>query len=118
MKSSKNPARLLLVVLALASAPVPVISQMSSPGMVVKQTQPKPVWLKAEVIHADANSIIVRDLVTGRSVQTFTYNDKVRAKMQALEATGGFQSGDKVKIQHLPGQTVALKIKGKPSKTL
>ena len=35
--------------------------------------------------------------------------------MQQIVDSGGYQYGDKVKIQYVRGQTVALKIRGKPS---
>jgi hypothetical protein len=38
--------------------------------------------------------------------------------MQAMLDKGGFQYGDKVSILYMPGQTVALRIVGKPSKPL
>jgi hypothetical protein len=38
--------------------------------------------------------------------------------MQAILDHGGFQYGDKVGILYMPGQTVALRIAGKPSKPL
>jgi hypothetical protein len=38
--------------------------------------------------------------------------------MQKLLDQGGYQFGDKVVIQYLPGTEVALKIKGKPSKPI
>ena len=38
--------------------------------------------------------------------------------MQAVLDKGGFQYGDKVNILFQPGQTVALRIHGKPSKPL
>jgi hypothetical protein len=75
-------------------------------------------WLKAEVIHFDSNSIIVRDEANARVIHTFTYAPRLKDKMQQLSDRGGYQYGDKVKILFQPGQTVALKIVGKPSKPL
>lgn len=72
-------------------------------------------WLKAEVIHADGESIIVREKADERMIHTFTFAPNVKTKMQAIVNKGGYQYGDKVKILHRPGQTVALKISGKPS---
>jgi phosphoribosylformylglycinamidine (FGAM) synthase-like amidotransferase family enzyme len=89
----------------------------SSP-IVVKQKAVKPVWLKAEVIHADQLSIMVRDEANGMNVHTFTYSDKARERMQAVLEAGGFQYGDKIKIRYLPGKTEALEIRGEPSKPI
>lgn len=83
--------------------------------MVVKETPPKHVWLKAEVIHADANSIVVREQADSRRIHTFTYSPNIKDAMQQLADQGGYQNGDIVKILYEPGQTVALKIRGKPS---
>src|SRR5580700_2352993 len=85
----------------------------SSP-IVVKQKAVKPVWLKAEVIHADQLSIMVRDEANSMNVHTFTYSDKARERMQAVLEAGGFQYGDKIKIRYLPGKTEALEIRGEP----
>lgn len=84
---------------------------------------PKPApagdsWLKAEVIHFDSHSIIVREAVNERMIHTFTYTSALQPKMQTLMDKGGYQFGDAVKILYQPGQTVALEIHGKPSKPL
>jgi hypothetical protein len=116
MKSSRF-SLLFLALCWLLTLAVPVHTQTTaSSSMVVKQTTPKPVWVKAEVIHADANSMIVRERASERAIHTFTYDAKIKAKMKSIAAKGGFQSGDKVQILCIPGQTVALKVKGKPSK--
>ncbi len=86
--------------------------------MTVKQVTPKAVWLKAEVIHADNNSIMVREQATDRAIHTFTYDDKIKDKMQQIVNAGGYQTGDKVKILYMPGQTIAMKIQGRPSKPI
>jgi hypothetical protein len=96
-------------------------AQTTIAPIVVKQTTPKPtkpVWLKAEVVHADRNSIIVREQADGVAIHTFTYSDLLKPKMEKFADQNGFQSGDKVKILYQPGQTVALKLRGKPSKPL
>lgn len=75
-------------------------------------------WLKAEVVHADSNSIIVREQANGMAVHTFNFAPELKDKMQAILDHGGFQYGDKVNILYMSGQTVALKVVGKPSKPL
>jgi hypothetical protein len=83
--------------------------------------KPKPPgseWLKARVIHADAQSITVREQDNGMIIHTFTLTPPLKDQMQAKVDKGGYQYGDKVKILHQHGQTVALKISGKPSKPI
>lgn len=104
-------------ILALAASPARAQMDQTSP-IVVKQTTPKPVWLKATVIHADSNSIVVSEQGNERMIHTFTYTPEVHDKMQAIIDQGGYQFGDKVKIRYMPGQTVALRIHGKPSPPL
>jgi hypothetical protein len=89
--------------------------------IVVRQSAAKPaksVWLRAEVVHADRTSIVVREQGNLVAIHTFTYSARLKQKMESLADQGGFQSGDKVKILYLPGQSVALKLHGKPSKPL
>ena len=75
-------------------------------------------WLKAEVIHADSQTIIVRERQNGMMIHTFNFSPDLKDKMQAILDNGGFQYGDKVSVLFMPGQTVALRIHGKPSKPL
>lgn len=119
MKNSKLVAASIVIVAALAMNSVPAAAQATtSAPMAVKQVNPKAVWMRAEVIHADRNSIMVREQATERSIHTFTFDDKIKDKMQQIADGGGYQNGDKVKILYLPGQTIAMKIHGKPSKAI
>jgi hypothetical protein len=119
MKSSKLIAASLLLAAGLAMNALPAAAQSSTTApMAVKQVAPKAVWMKAEVIHSDRNSIMVREQAAERSIHTFTYDDKIRDKMQQIADNGGYQNGDKIRILYLPGQTVAMKIHGKPSKPI
>ncbi len=78
----------------------------------------KAVWLQAKVIRADGHSIVVQEQGNSRMVHTFTYSQRVQPQMQKIMDAGGYQYGDKVRILCVHGQTVALKIRGKPSKAL
>ena len=98
------------------TAPIVVKSANSSSNKA--QTSPKGNWLKAEVIHADANEMVVREEQNGMMIHTFTYAPALQTRMQQINDSGGYQYGDKVKIRYQTGQTVALKIHGKPSKSL
>jgi hypothetical protein len=117
MKNSRIAAAAFLVAAGLFPAALATSAQTTSAPMVVKQTTPKKVWLKAEVIHADGNTLIVREQANERIVHSFTYDSKIKAKMQQVADQGGYQTGDKVKILYVPGQDVALKVRGKPSKS-
>ena len=112
---SANPARAQDPVTTAAVA-APIVSKAIS--SVVSKKNPKGTWLKAEVIHFDSNSVIVREETNERMIHTFTYAAQLKDKMQQISDRGGYQYGDKVKILFQPGQTVALKIVGKPSKPL
>jgi hypothetical protein len=118
MKSYNNCvfSAALAAMLVIAAAPVRAQLNTRSP-IIVSQTPPKRVWLKAEVVRADRNSIVVREQSNPRAIHTFSYAPEVRTSMGQIEDQGaGFHSGDAVKILYLEGETVALKIRGKPSK--
>ncbi len=83
-----------------------------------KGAPPGTNWLKAEVIYAGANAIVVREQANGLMIHSFTFGPELKDKMQAVLDKGGYQYGDKVNILYQPGQTVALRIHGKPSKPL
>jgi hypothetical protein len=61
-------------------------------------------------------SLQVRDLTVVPGLHTFTYSPAIRDKMQKVFDAGGYQYGDLVVIWYKSGTTVALNIKGKPSK--
>jgi hypothetical protein len=69
------------------------------------------------VLHMLYQSIQVRSLVDMRELHTFTYSPGIRDKMQTVFNAGGYQYGDKVVVWYQRGTNVALKIKGKPSRT-
>jgi len=109
-----------LAALCLALAPSPARAQsigIAQP-IIIKQSPPKGVWLKAEVIHADSTTIMVREQESERKIYTFSYSEKIQGHMDKIMAKGGYQSGDKVKIRYVPGYALALDIKGKPSKPI
>jgi hypothetical protein len=106
--------------MAVSVVPVRAQTNTSSP-IVVKSSKPhaaKPNWMEAEVIHADLNSMVVREQQNGMMIHTFTYTPEVQAHMQKIADAGGYQYGDKIKVLYQTGQTVALKVHGKPSKSL
>jgi hypothetical protein len=124
-------ASLLLASVAIFSAPAQAQNGSSSgitSPIVIHQapTSAKPTnstkssssgtWMKAEVLHSDGNSMVVAEQGNERVIHTFTYATKVQAQMRKITDKGGYQYGDKIKILYTPGNTVALKIHGKPSK--
>jgi hypothetical protein len=84
--------------------------------IVVKERPVRAVWLKAEVVHADLHTIIVRERDNAMLIHTFTYSERAQNKMNQIIENGGYQSGDNVKIRWLPGSSEAIDIKGRPSK--
>lgn len=122
MKSYKIAAEMAAVMaltLILAAAPafaqVTMSATTSATPMTVKQAAPKNVWLKAEVVHADRHSMVVREQGKPLALHTFTYSANLQNAMEQVADAGGYQNGDKVKILYKQGETVALRIKGKPS---
>lgn len=116
--SARAQAPVAAAAAAAASVVAPVITRVYD---VVTRRQPTPEgseWLKAEVVHADAVTLIVRERENGYAVHTFNFSPELQPKMQAMLDKGGFQYGDRVSILFMPGQTVALRVHGKPSKSL
>jgi hypothetical protein len=111
------PARAQLPEAAAKAIAVPIVTKIIN--AVVPQSTPRGTnWMKAEVIHADSQSIIVREQQNGMMIHTYNFSPALKDKMQAILDKGGFQYGDKVSILAMPGETVALRIYGKPSKPL
>jgi hypothetical protein len=69
------------------------------------------------VMHMLYQSLQVRSISDARDLHTFTYAPAIRDKMQNILNAGGYQYGDDVVVWYRSGENVALKIKGKPSKT-
>jgi hypothetical protein len=112
-----TPVRAQVAEAAAASIAAPIITKIVN--KVMPQGKPEGSnWLKAEVIHADSQTLIVRERQNGMMIHTFNFSPEMKDKMQAILDNGGFQYGDRVSILFMPGQTVALRIHGKPSKSL
>lgn len=103
---------------SLASVPAARAQVNTNAPIAVKQKAKKPVWLKAEVIHADNRTLMVREEANSLNIHTFTYADKAQKKMSKVLDGGGYQSGDRIKILWMAGGSEALDIKGKPSKAI
>lgn len=112
----KRSSRILVLLAAILGAGLPLIAQTST-AVLSAQQRAKPQWLTGEVVHADRNSIVVRERNNPLAIHTFSYSPAVKSKMELRDDQGvNFHSGDAVKIRYQPGSTVALKIHGKPSK--
>jgi hypothetical protein len=113
---------ILLVLMALAIA-APARSQVqsvdTSKPIVIKKnsTKVKPAKFLGEVLSSNNQSITVRSRDNGMMIRTFTYGDGIRDKMLQILNQGGYQYGDKVDIESMPGSNIALSIKGKPSRS-
>lgn len=101
---------------AQANLTAPIVVRGSGSQKSTEST--KGNWLKAEVIHADSHSIIVREQANGMMIHTFTFTPELQVKMQKMMDQGGYQYGDKIRILYQNGNTVALKVRGKPSKAI
>jgi len=95
----------------------PISTDVNTP-VVVKQKPARAVWLKAEVIHSDRQTLIVREEDNGVAIHTFTFSAKAKDKIEQVQDEGGYQNGDHVKILWIPGTSEALNIKGRPSKPI
>ena len=98
-------------------ARTPIPTAPNAP-VVVKQKPTKAVWLNAEVIHADLNTMIVREVGNEMVIHTFTFSEKAKGKIEQVQDAGGYQNGDHVKILWMPGTSEALNVKGRPSKPI
>jgi hypothetical protein len=110
---SSTPARAQAEAAAIAA---PIIVKTIDSVTSKPNANAKGEWLKGEVIHADAESIMVAEQDNERMIHTFTFSPALKDHMQSIVDRGGYQYGDRVKILHQHGQTVALKVSGKPSK--
>jgi len=110
-----------LLFASLAAAAVwapPLRAQVDTHSPIaVKVIPQKPLWMKATVVRADGRTIIVSEIANPRILHTFTYSGKSLDAITRVLDEGGYQVGDKVKIKYMPGSTVALDLRGKPSKS-
>ena len=109
---------------ATAQDPVltPIIISEAAP-IVVNAVKPKPkanglVKFEGTVMHASRAQITVKALGNDMSVQTFALSAAAADKMQQIVDKGGYQYGDKIKLEYDPQSLVVVKFKGKPSKPL
>jgi len=89
-----------------------------SDPVVVKSPKPskKPLKFVGLVISANAATLTARSVDNAMLLQTFSYSPGVHSQMIKILNKGGYQYGDKVRVEYAPGTTVALTLKGKASK--
>lgn len=81
----------------------------------VEAPKPKKEKFKGEVLGVTRVGITVRSQSNSNHVRTFTYNEKVAAKIgKQFDQNEIYQHGDRVEIEYLAGSDKAVKIKGKP----
>jgi len=98
----------------------PIIVDTAIP-IVVNAVKPKPTGLAkfdGFVMNANTAQITVRAKGNDMAIQTFTLSQQASTKMQQTLDKGGFQYGDKVTVMYNPSSRQAVKVKGKPSRSL
>jgi hypothetical protein len=99
---------------------IPIVVDTAVP-MVVNAVKPKPTGLAkfdGYVMNASIAQITVRAKGNDMTIQTFTLSQEASTKMQQTIDKGGFQYGDKVSVMYDPTSKKAMKVKGKPSRSL
>ena len=110
---------------AVAQDPIvtaPIIASEVAPIIVsAVKPKPKPTGLakfEGTVMNANIAQITVKAMGNDMSIQTFPLGQAASAKMQQIIDKGGYQYGDKVKLEYDPQSLRVVKFKGKPSKSL
>jgi hypothetical protein len=110
---------------ALAQDPIvtgPIIASEAAPIIIsAVKPKPKPTGLakfEGTVMHANSVQITLRAMGNDLAIQTFPLSEAASAKMQQIIDRGGYQYGDKVKLEYDPTSLKVVKFKGKPSKSL
>ena len=100
----------------------PIIVDTAVP-IIVNAVKPKPLpeglaKFDGFVMNANSAQITVRAKGNDLAIQTFTLSPEAATKMQQVIDKGGFQYGDKVSVIYDPKLLKAVRVKGKPSKSL
>lgn len=111
---------------ARAQGPVPVVAPIvvdTAVPIIINAVKPAPkpsglVKFEGFVVHANIAQITVRAKGNDLAIRSFPLSPVAAAKMQQIVDKGGFQYGDKVTVLYDPSSEKAIKIKGKPSKSL
>ena len=98
--------------------PAPAVqASVSTPAVTVKRSRPKLDRYKGRILAFNIATIIVQSTENQRMVWSFQYSTELRSKVADMLSAGGYQPGDKVEVYCNPGTTVAVRLKGKPSKS-
>jgi hypothetical protein len=98
----------------------PIIVDTAVP-IIINTVKPKPSGLtkfEGLVVNANTAQITVRAKGNDMAVRTFTLSEQAATKMQTILDKGGYQYGDKVTVMYDPVSLKAVRLKGKPSKSL
>jgi len=100
----------------------PIIASEVAP-IIASVVKPKPkitglAKFEGTVLHANSVQITVKAMGNDLAIQTFPLSEAASAKMQVILDKGGYQYGDKVKLEYDPQSLRVVKFKGKPSKPL
>ena len=100
----------------------PIILDTAAPIIInAIKPKPKPTGLakfEGTVMHANIAQITLRARGNDLGIQTFPLSEAASTKMQQIIDKGGYQYGDKVKLEYDPQSMRVVKFKGKPSKSL
>jgi hypothetical protein len=110
---------------AVAQDPIvtaPIIASTAAP-IIINAVKPKPKpnglsKFEGTVMNANIAQITLRAMGNDMNIQTFPLSQEASAKMQQIIDKGGYQYGDKVKLEYDPQSMRVVKFKGKPSKSL
>jgi hypothetical protein len=100
----------------------PIIVETAAP-IIINAVKPKPkvtglAKFEGTVLNANSVQITVKAMGNDMSIQTFPLSEAASARMQQIIDKGGYQYGDKVKLEYDPTSLRVVKFKGKPSKSL
>jgi hypothetical protein len=100
----------------------PIIVETAAP-IIINAVKPKPkvtglAKFQGTVLVANSVQITLKALGNDMSIQTFPLSEAASARMQQIIDKGGYQYGDKVKLEYDPTSLRVVKFKGKPSKSL
>jgi len=100
----------------------PIIMDTAAP-IIINAVKPKPkvtglAKFEGTVMLANIAQITLRAKGNDLGIQTFPLSEAAAAKMQQIIDKGGYQYGDKVKLEYDPQSLRVVRFKGKPSKSL
>lgn len=114
---SKSKTAILAFVLSCIGGTAALAQVPTAPIVIRQRTKPKQVWVKGVVVHADPQGIVLSDPANPRMIRTYTLAPHAHNQMEKIVSEGGYHAGDRVKIRCAKGDTVAVAIKGRPSRT-